>query len=84
MKSTVLFAALAATLSAAPALAQGMACADYTKADKQIQAQMAGASTSTGDAKMDAEAAALDKKVRDYCVKNPKADLAKAMEEAMK
>jgi hypothetical protein len=84
MKSTIVLAAVAAVLSAGSAAAQTMSCADYLKADKQMQAQLGGASTSTGDPKMDAEAAALDKKVRDYCTNNPKAGLEKAMEEAMK
>jgi hypothetical protein len=39
---------------------------------------------STGDAKMDATAAAMDKKLRDYCAKNPTLGVDKAMEEAMK
>jgi hypothetical protein len=61
-----------------------MTCADYLKADKRMQAQMAGVSMSTGDAKMDATAAAMDKKLRDYCAKNPTLGVDKAMEEAMK
>jgi hypothetical protein len=32
---------------------------------------------------MDAQAAAMDQKVRAYCTKNPSADLNKAMEQAL-
>jgi hypothetical protein len=77
-------AALAAALLPATATAQNMTCADYLKADKQVRAQMGGASMSTGNAQMDAQAAAMDKKLNDYCAKNPSAALEKAMMEAMK
>lgn len=84
MKSLILAGALAALLPAA-ASAQDMTCADYLKADKQMSAQMGGAAAmKTGDAAMDAQAAALDKKMKDYCSKNPTASVSKAMEEAMK
>jgi len=86
MKSLIAAAALAAVLPIAAqnsASAQNMSCADYLKADKQMQAQM-GAAPSTGDPKMDAQAAALDKKVKDYCTKNPSVGVDKAMEAAMK
>jgi hypothetical protein len=87
MKSLIAAAILAALLPvAAPhsALAQTMTCADYLKADKQMQGQMGGATPTTGDPKMDAQAAALDKKMKDYCTKNPSVGVDKAMEEAMK
>ena len=83
MKSLIVAGALAALLPAM-ASAQNMTCADYLKADKQLTAQMGGGAMKTGDAKMDAQAAALDKKMNDYCVKNPTAGVDKAMEEAMK
>lgn len=83
MKSLIIAGALAALLPAI-ASAQNMTCADYLKADKQLTAQMGGAAASTGDAKMDAQAAALDKKMKDYCAKNPTVSADKAMEEAMK
>lgn len=83
MKSPILAVALAAALPFAAA-AQTMTCADYLKADQQLTAQMGGAAPTTGDAKMDAQSAALDKKMKDYCTKNPTAGVDKAMEEAMK
>jgi hypothetical protein len=82
--STMLAAAtLVATGLVAGAQAQSMTCADYLKADKQISAAMGGAAPSTGNKELDAQAAALDQKVRAYCTKNPTADLNKAMEQAM-
>lgn len=87
MKSLIVAGALAALLPAVaqnPAVAQTMTCADYLKADKQMQAQMGGASMSTGNAQMDAQAAAMDKKLKDYCTKNPSAGMDKAMMEAVK
>lgn len=82
MKSTMLAGAFAVLLPFA-GQAQTMTCADYLKADKQMQAQMGGVPASTGDVKMDAAAAAMDKKLRDYCTKNPAVGVDKAME-AMK
>jgi hypothetical protein len=76
--------AFAAALLPAAASAQTMTCADYLKADKQVRSQMGGMSMSTGNAQMDAQAAALDKKLNDYCAKNPNDGLDKAMMEAMK
>jgi len=84
MKSLIVAGTLAALLPVHSALAQNMTCADYLKADKQMQAAMGGAAPTTGDPKMDAQAAALDKKMKDYCTKNPSAGVDKAMEEAMK
>lgn len=84
MKSLIVAGALAALLPVA-ASAQNMTCADYLKADKEMTAQMGGAAAvKTGDAAMDAQAAALDKKMKDYCTKNPTAGVDKAMEAAMK
>ncbi|HVV62437.1 MAG TPA: hypothetical protein VHD14_11845 [Pseudolabrys sp.] len=81
MKSLIIAGALVALPFAASA--QNMTCADYLKMNKQMTAQMGGAA-STGDAKMDAQAAAMDKKLNDYCAKNPTVKVDKAMEEAMK
>ena len=76
---------LAATFAAIPglALAQTMTCADYMKMNQQMSSQM-GKMPSSGDAKIDAQAAALDKKVSDYCARNPSASMEKAMTEAAK
>jgi acid phosphatase family membrane protein YuiD len=76
---------LAATFAIVPglALAQSMTCADYMKMNQQVSAQM-GKMPSSGDAKLDAQAAALDKKVSDYCAKNPSVSVEKAMTEAAK
>jgi hypothetical protein len=76
MKSLIVAGALAALIPTI-ASAQNMSCADYLKAEKQM-------SDATGGAKPDADAAALDKKVHDYCVKNPTTGVDKAMEEATK
>jgi hypothetical protein len=71
-----------ALLSAGPALAQtDMSCADYLKADAQMQAAMSPADKAA--LAKDPSAAALDRKVRDYCTKNPKALASEAMEKAM-
>lgn len=83
MKTLIASAALAALLPAA-ASAQTMTCADYLKADKQLQSQMGGAQPTTGNAQLDAQAMALDKKVKDYCTRNPTVGVDKAMMEAMK
>jgi hypothetical protein len=83
MKSLLVAGAFAVLLPAA-ASAQNMTCADYLKADAQMSAQMGGVKPTTGDAKMDAQAAALDNKIKAYCTKNPTVGVDKAMEEAMK
>jgi hypothetical protein len=81
---TLAIAALAVALLPAAATAQNMTCADYLKADKQMRAQMGGMSMSTGNAQMDAQAAAMDKKLNDFCAKNPAVGLDQAVMEAMK
>jgi hypothetical protein len=83
MKSLFAATTLVATLFVTCAQAQTMTCGDYLKADKQIAGAMAGATPSTGNKEMDAQAAAMDQKVRAYCTKNPSADLNKAMEQAL-
>lgn len=54
-----------------------MSCADLLKANAQLDA-----ATKQAAAK-DPAAAALDKKVADYCAKNPKASASEAMEKAL-
>ena len=83
MKTLIAAAAVTALLPAT-AYAQTMTCADYLKADKQMQSQMGGAQPTTGNAQLDAQAMAIDKKVKDYCTKNPTVGVDKAMMEAMK
>lgn len=58
-----------------------MSCADYLKADAQMQASMSAADKAALTA--DPAAAALDRKVRDYCSRNPKAPVSEAMQRAM-
>ena len=76
MKSLIVATVLAALFPAA-ASAQSMTCADYLKAEKQM-------ADAAGSAKPDPESAAIDKKMHDYCVKNPTVSADKAMEEATK
>ena len=67
-----------ASLSFGGALAQSdMSCADMLKANAQIDA-----ATKDAMAK-DPTAAALDKKMNDYCIKNPAAKVSEAMEKVM-
>jgi hypothetical protein len=54
-----------------------MTCADLTKANAQIDD-----ATKAAMAK-DPAAAAMDKKINDYCAKNPTAKASEAMEKAM-
>lgn len=71
-----------ACLYAASAHAQAdMSCADYIKADAQMQAQLSAADKAALTA--DPTAAALDRKMRAYCLANPKVSAAEAMEKAM-
>ncbi len=68
--------------SSTAAVAQtDMSCADYLKADQQMQAAMTAADRAA--LAKDPAATALDRKVRDYCTKNPKAPASEAMEKAM-
>jgi hypothetical protein len=83
MKTITAIAAVAATVFAVQAQAQSMTCADYLKADKQMQSAMGGAPASTGNPQMDAQAKAMDAKLKAYCTKNPSVDVSKAMEAAM-
>lgn len=73
---------LAMTVSSTAAFAQAdMSCADYLKADAQMQAAMSPAEKAAVTA--DPSAAALDRKVKTYCVANPKSPVSEAMTKAM-
>jgi hypothetical protein len=79
MKKSALALALTFGVLGTAAQAQtDMSCADYLKADKQMAAQMGGSTASS-----DPTAAAMDKKVKDYCTANPKTKLSEAMEKAL-
>jgi hypothetical protein len=54
-----------------------MSCADLIKANAQLDA-----ATKAAMAK-DADGVALDKKINDYCAKNPTAKASEAMEKAL-
>jgi hypothetical protein len=53
-----------------------MSCADLLKANKQIEEAMKGQPK-------DADSTAMDKKINDYCIKNPNAKASEAMEKAL-
>jgi len=77
MKATfVTIAILIGGLGAAQAQAD-MTCADLLKANAQIDA------ATKADAAKDPAAAAMDKKINDYCAKNPTAKASEAMEKAL-
>lgn len=78
MKSFLVAGAMLALLTSF-ASAQSMTCADYLK----NEAEMAKAMGKDAP-KPDAATAAMEKKVKDYCTKNPTASADKAIEEAMK
>ena len=81
MRSLVLAAALAIGCTL-PALAQtDMSCADYVKSDEQMKKQMSAADRAALTA--DPTAAAMDRKMLEYCAKNPRATAAEAMEKAI-
>jgi hypothetical protein len=66
----------------AAAMAQtDMSCGDYLKADAQMMASMSAADKALLTA--DPTAAALDRKMKAYCTKNPKAPTSEAMQKAM-
>jgi len=54
-----------------------MSCADLLKVNAQID------DATKAEMAKDATAAALDKKINDYCTKNPTAKASEAMEKAM-
>jgi hypothetical protein len=54
-----------------------MSCAELLKANAQLDA------ATKAEANKDPTAAALDKRINDYCAKNPTAKASEAMEKAM-
>jgi hypothetical protein len=78
---TLLVTAGIFALTTAAAVAQTDSCADFLKADAQMQAAMSPADKAALSS--DPAAAALDRKLRDYCTKNPKAPLSEAMTKAI-
>jgi hypothetical protein len=54
-----------------------LSCADLIKANAQIDA------ATKAEMAKDATAAAMDKKINDYCAKNPNAKASEAMEKAL-
>ena len=78
------FAALVLSASFLPyaATAQAdMSCADYLKADAQMQAAMTPADKAAMQS--DPQAAELDNKVRSFCKANPKTPVSEAMSKAI-
>ncbi|MBB2963504.1 hypothetical protein [Methylobacterium sp. R2-1] len=74
--------ALGLTLLPAAVSAQAdMSCADYLKADAQMQAAMSPADRAAMQS--DPHAADLDNKVRAYCKANLKASVSEAMSKAI-
>lgn len=81
MRSIVLVAALTVGC-ALPAFAQtDMSCGDYLKTDEQMKKQMSAADRAALTA--DPTAAAMDRKMLDYCTENPRAPVSEAMQKAM-
>lgn len=77
-------AALTIGLALLPSLASAqadMSCADYLKADAQMQAAMTPADKAAMQS--DPQAAELDNKVRALCKANPKTPVSEAMSKAM-
>ncbi|KQP95555.1 hypothetical protein ASF55_00060 [Methylobacterium sp. Leaf119] len=68
-------------LPAAVSAQADMTCADYLKADAQMQAAMSPADRAAMQS--DPQAADLDNKVRTYCKANLKAPVSDAMSKAM-
>ncbi|MDB5644740.1 hypothetical protein [Methylobacterium sp.] len=82
LKSGLIAFCLGTSVLPAPSFAQAdMSCADYLKADAQMQAAMSPADKAAMQA--DPQAADLDNKVRAYCKANPKAPASEAMAKAM-
>ncbi len=77
MKSLLVAVALFVSGTGTVCAQTDMSCADLLKANAQIDA-----ATKAETAK-DPDAAAMDKKVNDYCTKNPKAKASEAMEKAL-
>ena len=79
MKSLLAAGAILALLTSVASAQTSMSCADYLKAEAEMAKAMGKDAP-----KPDAATAAMDKKVKDYCTKNPTASADKAIEEAMK
>ena len=78
MKKSIAIAALLVLSGLSAAQAQSdMSCADLLKANAQID------SATKAEMAKDATAAAMDKKINDYCAKNPTAKASEAMEKAL-
>ena len=78
MKKAIGVAALIVLSGLTAARAQSdMSCADLLKANLQIDA------ATKAEMAKDASAAAMDKKINDYCAKNPAAKASEAMEKAL-
>ena len=81
MKTRHLALAFILATSTAAVAQQDMSCADYLKGDQQMQAALTPADRAA--LASDPAATALDRKVRDYCTKNPRAPASEAMAKAM-
>ena len=82
MKIAVFSASLLVAVSAHGAFAQtDMSCADFLKANAQMMSQMSPADRAVLTA--DPAAAAMDKKVREWCEKNPRSPVSEAMMKAL-
>jgi hypothetical protein len=78
MKKSIAIAALFVLSGLTAAQAQSdMSCTDLLKANAQID------SVTKAEMAKDATAAAMDKKINDYCAKNPTAKASEAMEKAL-
>jgi len=77
MKSLLVAVVLVVSGAGAVSAQTDMSCADLLKANAQIDA------ATKAEAAKDPDAAAMDKKVNDYCMKNPKAKASEAMEKAL-
>jgi hypothetical protein len=77
MKTTLAAIAIVLGGPSAAHAQSDMSCADLLKANAQIDA------ATKAEMAKDATAAAMDKKINDYCAKNPAAKASEAMEKAM-
>ncbi|MGD0721660.1 MAG: hypothetical protein ABR970_11530 [Roseiarcus sp.] len=77
MKRSILAAAVFVLGGVAAHAQSDMSCAELLKANAQIDA------ATKAEAAKDASGAAMDKKINDYCAKNPAAKASEAMEKAL-
>ena len=77
MKTTVLAVTIFFGAFSAAQAQSDMSCADLLKANAQLDA------AAKAEVAKDPTGAALDKKINDYCAKNPTAKASEAMEKAM-